>query len=113
MSECECIVRMKYPESCQGCPVEVYGCCGITNKNILEIWGAYPKKRPPECPIIAKLPQNHGPLVDLKDLAKELDRIFAYETTDHNGMKHKEYPIALSLNPIRLSTIVPAAEGLK
>ena len=47
----KCIVKMEMPESCRTCPVEVYGFCGFTNKNILGPNRDFPLNRPKGCPI--------------------------------------------------------------
>ena len=107
----EIIVRMDMPESCAACPVEIYGCCGITNENVLDYFGSIPKKRPQSCPIIGALPSNHGDLVDFRDLQRELDRIFCHIVTDEiTGMQHKEYPTQFLQDHITLPIIIPKTE---
>ena len=60
----------------------------------------------------AKIPETHGPLVDWWDVQKELDRIFSVVVTDEiTGLFHKEYPIILEDNPIRIHIIIPATGG--
>lgn len=72
----ECVVRMEMPESCDACPC-------------LDDYGDYPRcrlseeqrgynfpiheKRMPNCPIIAVLPEGHGRLGDLDELAAGCD----------------------------------------
>lgn len=62
-------------------------------------------------PVAAEIPETHGPLVDFRDVKKELDRIFAVIVTDEStGLMHKEYPIILEDNPISIPIIIPATE---
>ncbi|MBQ1573544.1 MAG: hypothetical protein IIZ78_20670 [Clostridiales bacterium] len=62
-------------------------------------------------PVAAEIPETHGPLVDLRDVQKELDRLFAVIVKDEStGLYHKEYPIILEDNPIRIPIIIPATE---
>lgn len=105
----ECVVRMEMPEKCQGCPVEIYGCCGITNKNIMLWNGGFPDERPSDCPILAVLPENHGRLVDMKDIDSMMEDI--QTTSDESGLYGLYYRDDFDFDG--LPTIVPATEGGK
>jgi hypothetical protein len=61
--------------------------------------------------VAAEIPETHGPLVDWWDVKKELDQLFSVVVTDeHTGLQHREYPIILEDNPIRIPIIIPATE---
>ena len=72
----ECVVRIEMPQSCDVCPcLDDYGDyprCRISEEQrgynfpILE-------KRMPNCPIICQLPEGHGRLGDLDELAAGCD----------------------------------------
>ena len=69
----ECVVRMKIPKSCWDCPCfDDYGDyprCEITNEQRGYNFPIH-EKRMPNCPIICQLPEGHGRLGDLDELAK-------------------------------------------
>lgn len=106
------VIRMsKVPRFCQERPLQ-YGVlerCGADDHEIgKEYWT---NKRPKDCPIVAILPKEHGPLVDWWYVQKELDQLFSVVVTDeHTGLQHREYLIILEDNPIRIPIIIPATE---
>ena len=99
----ECVVRMEMPKKCQGCPVEIYGCCGITNKNIMLWNGSFPDERPSDCPIICSLPDKHGRLVDKDEMLKKIENYHRYMTIGRESNPR----CIIEDSP----TIVPATEG--
>lgn len=72
----ECVVRMEMPSDCERCPM-----CGTASggNGMYELWcmcGDIPansQKRPEDCPIICQLPEVHGRLGDLDELAAGCD----------------------------------------
>lgn len=68
----ECVVRMEMPEGCWDCPCVngEYGYCQADEENrpIRD-----PSERPSWCPIICSLPEGHGRLGDLDELAAGCD----------------------------------------
>ena len=105
----ECVVRMELPKKCQGCPVEICGCCGITNKNIMLWNGGFPDERPSDCPILAVLPEKHGRLVDADAFEEEIKA--GLKRMDPCEMK-SGFSIALPMISVA-PTIVQATEGGK
>ena len=68
----ECIVRMEMPENCFECPFSIIDetgvwCNAITNN----VYGYI--ERDENCPIICSLPEGHGRLGDLDELAAGCD----------------------------------------
>ena len=64
------VVRMEMPQHCGECNLYVDGWCyALTPDSPQEKeWYASHKERPPMCPIICKLPEGHGRLVDMRDI---------------------------------------------
>lgn len=115
------VIRMAMPKSCKECQCEIYGCCGLTGKNVLldrkgdfkwlKQCNLYPDKRPLFCPIICELPNTHGNLVDFDDVKKELDKCFSYleqlpESFYQPELYRKQYIIPEGF--IEIPSIVPA-----
>lgn len=104
----ECVVRMEMPKACswiengekKKCPISEWGgACAIT-KQFKMPDGC----RPSWCPIICKLPEGHGRLVDMRDI--EQMEVSASDKQD-------EYFVGWN-DAIKIcqtaTTIVPAAE---
>lgn len=68
----ECVVRMEMPKCCFACPClnGEYGYCQA-DKEERQIED--PNGRPSWCPIICQLPEGHGRLGDLDELAAGCD----------------------------------------
>lgn len=70
----EFVVRMEMPENCTCCPmcftadVQGYHWCAALEQEVEE-----GLSRPKECPIICQLPEGHGRLGDLDELAAGCD----------------------------------------
>lgn len=70
----ECVVRMEMPENCECCPmvytadVQGYHWCAALEQEVEQ-----GLSRPKECPIICSLPERHGRLGDLDELAAVCD----------------------------------------
>lgn len=72
----ECVVRMEIPSNCERCPM-----CGTASggNGMYKLWcmcGDIPassQRRPDDCPIICQLPEGHGRLGDLDELAAGCD----------------------------------------
>ena len=70
----ECVVRIEMPENCTCCPmcftadVQGYHWCAALEQEVEE-----GLSRPKECPIICQLPEGHGRLGDLDELAAGCD----------------------------------------
>ena len=72
----ECVVRMEMPSNCERCPM-----CGTASggNGVYKPWcmcGDIPAsswRRPKDCPIICQLPEGHGRLGDLDELAAGCD----------------------------------------
>lgn len=68
------VVRMEMPENCTCCPmcftadVQGYHWCAALEQEVEE-----GLSRPKECPIICQLPEGHGRLGDLDELAAGCD----------------------------------------
>lgn len=70
----ECIVRMEMPENCLKCPLHEFGgVCLLKVEHTAEEWLNIDKRRPANCPIICQLPEGHGRLGDLDELAAGCD----------------------------------------
>ena len=71
----ECVVRMEMPQHCGECNLYVNGWCyALTPDSPQEKeWYSSHKERPPMCPIICSLPEGHGRLGDLDELAAGCD----------------------------------------
>lgn len=71
------VVRMEMPkDGCHTCDArcvsDLYGyICGIERKNVMPFLGK--KNRPDWCPIVCSLPEGHGRLGDLDELAAGCD----------------------------------------
>lgn len=69
----ECVVRMEMPKGCYSCPMarvtaKEWWCLAFDS--LTSVDGAAPmEKRPGWCPIICQLPEGHGRLGDLDELA--------------------------------------------
>lgn len=63
----EVVVRMEMPKHCGECNLYVNGWCYAIAPDSEEekVWHSSHKERPPMCPIICALPENHGRLVDV------------------------------------------------
>ena len=68
----ECVVRMEMPKGCWDCPC-VNGEYGYCQADKEERQIEDPNERPSWCPIICQLPEGHGRLGDLDELAKMAD----------------------------------------
>ena len=68
----ECVVRMEMPNGCLDCPCVngEYGYCQV-DKEERQIGD--PNERPSWCPILCQLPEGHGRLGDLDELAAGCD----------------------------------------
>ena len=113
----ECVVRMEMPKSCEECPlVQTYEndwgdvmsrTCNLIYKGYLS---DVPKgERRDDCPIICALPENHGRLVDMKDIDSMMEDI--QTTSDESGLYGLYYRDDFDFDG--LPTIVPATEGGK
>lgn len=68
----ECVVRMEMPKCCLDCPC-VNGEYGYCQADKEERQIEDPNGRPSWCPIICQLPEGHGRLGDLDELAAGCD----------------------------------------
>ena len=68
----ECVVRMEMPKCCLDCPC-VNGEYGYCQADKEERQIEDPNGRPSWCPIICSLPEGHGRLGDLDELAAGCD----------------------------------------
>lgn len=102
----ECVVRMEMPKNCYECEMRgAWVFCPIGKWPIV----GYKKQRHEDCPIICELPEKHGDLVDFNEVRAEIDRAFSCVVKDEEtGLQYREYPEALTRNPIKVKTIVPA-----
>lgn len=69
----ECVVRMNMPKGCGSCPIANFGYCSINHKQVGDPLMGYPENRPASCPILCQLPEGHGRLGDLDELAAGCD----------------------------------------
>lgn len=68
------VVRMEMPENCFKCPLHKFGgTCGLLTGITAEERMNIDKRRPSQCPIICSLPEGHGRLGDLDELAAGCD----------------------------------------
>ena len=96
----ECVVRMeRVPKNCDdGCWGSLSGecpwCDSIDGYRMVG-------KRPPNCPIICSLPENHGRLVDVSEVYAQMHKygFLAPDMTAHEFVEDE------------LTTIVPAEGG--
>lgn len=79
------VVRMEMPESCDVCPcLDDYGDyprCRISGE---QRGYTFPirEKRMPNCPIVCQLPEEHGRLIDEKDICIPYDVCDGHEAMD-------------------------------
>ena len=69
----ECVVRMEMQKGCGYCPIANFGYCSINHKQVGDPLMGYLENRPANCPIICQLPEGHGRLGDLDELAAGCD----------------------------------------
>ena len=109
----ECVVRMELPACCDDCPMEYDGfmCRAIHTRFYPKKDGCYldplidtSKERLPDCPIICALPENHGRLVDIRDIDSMIEDVQA--TSDESGLYGLYYRDDIDFDG--LPTIVPA-----
>lgn len=74
----ECVIRMEMPNGCHdcklrnmigNCPIPVFD--GLDEEKIWTLAECF--QRPPWCPILCQLPEGHGRLGDLDELAAGCD----------------------------------------
>lgn len=66
----ECVVRMEMPGSCLSCPFFNKVGCKASNRMFPDWMNV--AARPRDCPIICQLPEGHGRLGDLDELADDM-----------------------------------------
>ena len=70
----ECVVRMEMPKHCGECELQIWDIwpgsfkCAKTRTDIMSHMRN--RTKPNDCPIICQLPEGHGRLGDLDELAK-------------------------------------------
>lgn len=74
----ECVVRMEMPKSCRSCPLcHFVGSSPVCSIRIYPLDTVsrffYADERPSKCPILCQLPEGHGRLGDLDELAAGCD----------------------------------------
>lgn len=105
----ECVVRMDMPSGCHDCKLRnMVGNCpipmfdGQDEKKIWTLEECF--QRPPWCPIICALPENHGRLVDIRDIESMMEDV--QTTSDESGLYGLYYRDDFDFDG--LPTIVPA-----
>lgn len=102
------VVRMEMPNGCHDCKLRnMVGNCpipmfdGQDKKKIWKLEECF--QRPPWCPIICALPENHGRLVDMRDIDSMMEDI--QTTSDESGLYGLYYRDDFDFDG--LPTIVP------
>ena len=105
------VVRMEMPKNCYDCPFSIVDdtedgawCNALAQQVYCTSDG-----RDEDCPIVYALPENHGRLVDMRDIDSMMEDI--QTTSDESGLYGLYYRDDFDFDS--LPTIVPATEGGK
>ena len=117
----ECVVRVEMPKSCYECEMRgAWAFCPIGKWPVV----GYKKQRHEDCPIIRKLPEGHGRLVDADEIIEAIDEDIELDSRGLDDMTitgrvrerlrlDRGYKKGFKEYLVKRPTIVPATEGGK